>query len=696
MDDYGYPVSDGMEDVLDLKLVMTDEDYQYITQHAWHEEYRPFTSGKLLQRSNGEEVASLDSPGRLRPKGQSTLYFSICLGIPSIPFSIDFDDTNKTQTLFGAGRVYLRNKLSDRSYMREWAFHRMLARFGLPHLRTRTIRFYLNEQYMGLYDLMEAPDSEYVFYRTFPGFDFENFALYKIKTASTSCGKKKYYNETSIAEAMSRINETTPYLFDTGDHRADVAVLGDEEACSDGFNDILLGEKRDAVLAYVRNDQNCGEMLVNVGLVDRDLGVSSWDPLMADFINTHLSNSTCEAACAGSNLANEVNVTNFLRNFAVFSTVMHQDSPIGNGNNYYLAQTGTGGGWNMVPYDMDNAATRVGVQICDEQCANRMVHWSITRPTCAALEENQLAGPLLSDPTLHSQYLEYVREFVTDVLGDESFLQEIANHAAAIEQDVVSDPWNTFYSHDYSSELSSTAAAWYSPGNPFLAVLRARVDDVLSQLDALNAGNYSDATVEAEQVCIDWRGENLVPDSCYNNCEYDGCYEPSWTVTGVCDMSTGICYHGQHDDNCAGIPNGETYSGMEQREGGAVFCQDMVALSACLPAQVTQVESTPVPTTQDAETTVVAVDPTTGTDAAATDPPPTTAEPIDGTSTATTMTPPTTVQPVMDQTTSGPTPTPAEGASLITPDDSSTGIILSRRWGNIVVQGLLLVICVLS
>jgi hypothetical protein len=219
----------------------------------------------------------------------------------------------------------------------------------------------------------------------------------------------------------------------------------------------------------------------------------------------------------------------------------------------------------------------------------------------------------------------------------------------------------------------------------------------LSQLDALNAGNYSDATVEAEQVCIDWRGDNLVPDSCYNNCEYDGCYEPSWTVTGVCDMITGICYHGQYDENCAGIPNGETYSGMEQREGEAVFCQDMVALSACLPAQVTQVESTPVlPTTQDVETTVVAVDPTTGTDAAATDTPPTTAEPIDGTNTATTKTPSTTVQPVMDQTTSGPTPTPAEGASLITPDDSSTGIILSRRWGNIVVQALLLVICVLS
>ena len=233
-------------------------------------------------------------------------------------------------------------------------------------------------------------------------------------------------------------------------------------------------------------------------------------------------------------------------------------------------------------------------------------------------------------------------------LGMKAFLQEIANHAAAIEQDVVNDPWNTFYSHDYSSELSSTAAQWYSPGIPLLAVLRARVDDVLSQLDALNAGNYSTAPVEAEEVCVDWRGDDLVPDSCYNNCEYDGCYEPSWTVTGACDLITGICYHGQLDENCEGIPNGETYAGIEQREGEEVFCQEMVALSACLPAEVTPGETTSGP-------------PTTPTESPA----------------------------MGGEAPSGPTTTPTEGADLVTSGDSSPGMFLS------IGGSILLVICVL-
>merc|ERR1719478_397098 len=74
------------------------------------------------------------------------------------------------------------------SYMREWSMHRMLARFGLPHLRTRAVRFYINSQYIGLYEAMEPPDMDYVLARGFPTVDLANYALYKVKTSSMSCG----------------------------------------------------------------------------------------------------------------------------------------------------------------------------------------------------------------------------------------------------------------------------------------------------------------------------------------------------------------------------------------------------------------------------------------------------------------------------------------------------------------------------
>lgn len=56
----------------------------------------------------------------------------------------------------------------DYSFSREWAYYRMLARFGLSYLRARKVNFYINDNYHGLCNLLEAPEQEYVFYRDFP------------------------------------------------------------------------------------------------------------------------------------------------------------------------------------------------------------------------------------------------------------------------------------------------------------------------------------------------------------------------------------------------------------------------------------------------------------------------------------------------------------------------------------------------
>ena len=77
--------------------------------------------------------------------------------------------------------------------------------------------------------------------------------------------------------------------------------------------------------------------------------------IMSAFINENLANSSCDAGCLNSNLASEVDVENFLKNFTVYTVTMNKDSPMGNQNNYYLAHTGDGTGWKIVAYD-HNAA----------------------------------------------------------------------------------------------------------------------------------------------------------------------------------------------------------------------------------------------------------------------------------------------------------------------------------------------------
>lgn len=180
MDQDGLPVEDGFPAVVDLRMVMDPSDQAKISgDERGYEVYSPFRSAQVTALDDPSTVLlNLTSPGRIRPKGQSTMYLGVCTN-RTTPYQVDWDFNDPSQSLFGATKVYLRTAFSDSSFVREWASHRMLARFGLPHLRTRTVRFIVNDQVYGLYQLMEAPDQDYVFHRSFP--DFVPGTLQRVK-----------------------------------------------------------------------------------------------------------------------------------------------------------------------------------------------------------------------------------------------------------------------------------------------------------------------------------------------------------------------------------------------------------------------------------------------------------------------------------------------------------------------------------
>lgn len=600
MDDRGYAVNDAFEQVLDFYITMEEQDYDYLIQNQSYEVYKPFQTARIVQ--DGQELLFLSSPGRIRSKGQSTLYMGTCLSSPTIPFQLDMDHTNKTQTLFGVERLYLRNHMGDNSYMRDWSSHRMLARFGLPHLRARKVRFYINNEKKGLYTLLEAPDQDYVFSRSFPDY-IDPYALFKIKSLSIGCGSYRY---DQLRKAQSRINETDtpPYAYERGEHRNRTPVLGlfaiDE--CVAGFYDNILNvETADVVLAFIRSNADCGSFLVEEGLIDRDLGSKDLEPSMEAFINDNLANNACDSGCANSDLASQVDLDNFLKNFAVYAVTMNQDSPMGNLNNYYLASDGTG--WKIVQYDHNNA----GDQTCNpDECNEKLVHWSIVRPTCASLESNQLVGPLLSDPDLHAQYIEYVRSFVDTVIGNESFVEEMMQHAQTIQDDVAEDFWS-FGGIFYDNELSPDASEWNIPQLPLLPLLKAREADVRAQLAAYDAGTFPRGPhlsqgVEPFETCVDWRTTEPPQSVCgEHHCAYEGCDMPDWTVPYICNEDDGICYHGDFDEQCYGIDLLGRYPGMEDRpDGRTTFCVDAggepIKVSECPPFISTSTPPTSLPT----------------------------------------------------------------------------------------------------
>ena len=147
MDERGLP-SSGFDAVVDLYAEVDASDWGNLWLHPYAETYIDVQRFKVKSSTNGEHI--LPSPGRMRTRGQSTLFYPICMGnTKAVPFKLDFASENSSQTLYGVESAYLRTHLSDESKMREWVIHRMLANFGLPHARTRHVRFYVNDVLLG-------------------------------------------------------------------------------------------------------------------------------------------------------------------------------------------------------------------------------------------------------------------------------------------------------------------------------------------------------------------------------------------------------------------------------------------------------------------------------------------------------------------------------------------------------------------
>ncbi|CAB9516486.1 spore coat protein CotH [Seminavis robusta] len=594
MDDRGLSVPDGMDTVLDLRLVMVEDDYSYLLQNASYEVYRPFQSATVTVRDKPDQVVlALNSPGRVRPKGQFSLYMPLCIGTSNFPFQLDFSDTNSSQTLFGAERVYLRSHFGDNSYARDWAYYRMAARFGLPHLRARKVRFFINDQVHGFYTLLEAPDQAYVFQRNFPLYDFTNYALYKVKTTALGCGQYTDQElETAQARLVSSSEATPPYAFERGEHKSKVVPAAAQgptalTECFFSFFGSVAANDADSALAYLRYNQNCADMLVEEGLVDRDLGSSSWDSPMKKFIDAGAFDypqavdvTSAPALAEPLDPYEWMDTDSTLKMIAFYAVALIMDSPMGNGNNFYWLQTGEeanggSGGWKIFPYDFNSPSTI----ICGATCDTKMVYWSIVQPTCSHLTKNPVVGPLLSDATLQETYLKYVEEFLETVYANATFVQELQDHIQAQDVDVRNDSWSAGGIF-YDAEQSPEASQWNDsiPNFPFLPTMKARAASVREQLDAIADGTFPRGAhgvglggdYEMWESCPDWRLTEAPGSECPQSCRYEGCHTPGWIVESSCDVASKTCVRGNFDPLCNGVPDGGRYEGME--EGPGIVC----------------------------------------------------------------------------------------------------------------------------
>jgi hypothetical protein len=295
-------------------------------------------------------------------------------------------------------------------------------------------------------------------------------------------------------------------------------------------------------------------MLVQEGLVERDLGTRNWDSIMSAFINKYY---ITPVVSQDSDMDQQVDLENYLKTTAVLAFVLSQDSVLGSTNNHYMAQTGDDKGFKIIAYD-HNIGPAKGTS-CD--CESEL-NWSISRPTCGALELNPVVGPLLLKPELHERYLGFVRDFIEQVAGDEDMWDEITNHAHVIHRYVKDDYWRK---GNFRVQFSRDPADWKKG---LVLFLMARVESVRQQLAAIDDGTIPrgphELVKEANyETCVDWHTTEAPVVACYNDCLYEGCHMAYWHMSHYCIEETGTCMHVAYDPECWGIPEGEQYPGME-------------------------------------------------------------------------------------------------------------------------------------
>lgn len=550
--------SDIFDEVVDIFIDMDAASLSEINDHPERENFVPFTDVTV---SNSKQNSTLvtGGSGKIRTKGQSSLTIVACLQLKNIPFQIEFDTP-----FLGLETAYLRNSNGDASYMRDYASHIMLRNFGLPYLRTRHVRLYLNGKYIGFYTMMEAPTQGYVMQRSFGVFDPMKTALFKAKTLIDQC---PFTNKDELKAAAER-DDPDPYYFERGDHRDEIPAQLSLDQCVEFFIGQILKDRSDMIKGFVEYNNTCGLAMVMLGRVDRDYGPKSVEDAMINFLDSTAYNTSV------SDIKDAVDSDQWIKNFAAYAVMLNVDSPINNINNWYIATTSGGANdWRIVQYDHNIIATRVGASLCSPECGVRQIYWPILRPTCGAVEDHPIVGRILNDEISRQKYLGYIQDFV-DSINSRGILPELRAHGNVIKEFIIEDPLNTLSISEYEeSELGSNIDEYNTLSTPFLKIIEARLKEVHAQLDAIRENTLPrDGIYGKDEVCPDWRdssgkdyisGSTLVNSAncpidickevalCYNNdpamCSADG-----ELINELCKPASPFCDACFPNSNCGG------------------------------------------------------------------------------------------------------------------------------------------------
>lgn len=518
-------------DVIDIVITIAEENMTIIRDHPTWKEWVNFESLSIARSTaadapfSPDEIVASTGIGRIRTKGQGTLLFVGCQGGKIFPFSIKFDNG----PFLGMTNFHLRSNSLDSSYMRDYAANEILRAVGLPHLRSRPARLFLNGEYHGFYSLHEAPDEDYVMQRSFGVSDPEKTGLFKMRDLLAECEF-----DTSLFDPNSPVPD--PIYAERGRHRDAFPQIPEaatrEETfmqCVEFFHQQKEKIWWDVGRAYLEYNQSCAVTMVETDMASRKFGPKSIDNSMINFLETYYDQEN-------DDLTDFVDIDQWLQSFAFLSILVNSDSPLWAVNNWYLATTNEGSrDWKIFLYDFDHLLKQELEAGISPECGPLMAYSPIIRGGVS--NQQPLTRRIFNSKDNMEKYLTHVREQV-NILTNEKILDKLYRYGETIAAYASKDEYFSFRAMDPTpfpditlevfekTELAKDTSEYNTLHNPFLPSLRFRLEQVQKQLDAIDSGTLPhNGEYNPSYICLDWRnpGEEKYPYIIADDCASPEC-----------------------------------------------------------------------------------------------------------------------------------------------------------------------------
>lgn len=475
------------EKVNTVNLTISNEDWQDMLENPLAEEYHLCTI-----EINGDVYEA----AAIRTKGMTSLTQVASSDSDRYSFKIKSDEYVKDQTFNGLSKFVLNNNIQDATYMKEFLSYQLMTELGCPTPLFAYAAVYINDEYYGLYLMVEAVEEEFA-ERNF-GADFGN--LYKPESMGGGFGGRS-----GMPDNFGNFGDFQGG-FPDGDRNAMMQQFGDENGFDinammqksgdeNGFDKNSMRQRGEEGMpsldgdtaGFDRNFEKGFDRDISMSmpggfggqgggsdLVYTDDSLSSYSNIFdnAVFSRTDTTASKVRVVTAlkhlkdGTDLETYVDVDEVLRYIAANTAVVNLDSYAGSmKHNYYLYEED--GKLSMIPWDYNLALGGFQPSALDS------VNFPIDTPVSSglSLSDRPMIGSLLAVDSYKEQYHSYMKWIAEEFFGN-SFEERIDSIDSLINEYVKTDP-TAFYTYEQ-----------YQNSIPELKKLgNLRAESILGQLD---------------------------------------------------------------------------------------------------------------------------------------------------------------------------------------------------------------------